>query len=126
MSASKLWVDEPMQLVKHPTIIPNTKMSNEELINTVTRIILVVAVVLLILRYSKWWLFLIIGLVAMAFLGCYASKYATAHPIRIENYTRPPPRPPSQPAPATCVNCQHSEPTQPVRLTRRLIRQRYR
>jgi len=93
MTGVKLWVHEPIQLVKHPTLIPDTRMCNEELINTFTRIVLVIAIVFIVVTcltgfigYVASLCFLILGLIVIGVIGVLVCHSDEPKPTRIEHF----------------------------------------
>lgn len=71
MQGDEFWIHNPRALVHDQTLIPSRYMTDEEILNTMTRLILVVALVLFILGIVSWWIFLIVG-IAMIFILHYA------------------------------------------------------
>ena len=97
MAGVKLWVHEPIQLVKHPTLVPDTRMCNEELVNTFTRIVVVIAVVFLVIAWLTGFIgyvaglcFLIVGVVVLGVIGVLVCHQDDPKPTRIENFRHRP------------------------------------
>ena len=64
----KTWFEDPLQLLRCWDCFPNTGMSDEERFNTITRLVIVVAVLLLIVGIGHWWIFLILGIILILIL----------------------------------------------------------
>lgn len=64
----KFWLEDITVLTNRWDILPNCEMTDNERLNATTRLILIIALILLIFRIAKWWLFLILGIVAVVIL----------------------------------------------------------
>lgn len=90
----KFWIDDPIMLVKSYRIFPEVNMSYTSLLNTMTRLIIVISLLLLILSFGDWWLFLILGIVMVCIMWYFSSWYKPkiTNTVRVENYTCKKPR----------------------------------
>lgn len=65
---SKFWLEDFGELFKNSTIFPNSSMTEVERLNSMTRLILVITLILYLLRIKSWLIFLIFGLILVIFL----------------------------------------------------------
>lgn len=56
------WIYKPDLLWASPVVLPNASMAEAEKLNTLTRLVLLITVVLFFVGFTQWWLFLIFGL----------------------------------------------------------------
>lgn len=86
------WIERPLTLVQSYELIPQVSMSKAELLNTMTRLILIVTLVLFLIGISGWWLFLILSL-ALIFIIWYTTiRTIDTKGMRVEWYRVPKPR----------------------------------
>ena len=82
------WAHQPSNLISSATVIPNREMCDEELLNTITRLVIVIALVLVLFRVNRWWLFLILGLLLVVILW-YTMGKRDDPPDRVEHFRCP-------------------------------------
>jgi len=86
----KFWLEDYTELFRNITILPNGLMTEEERLNALTRLILVIAVLLLIFRIGSWLYFLLFGIVLVIILYYYNKHhYHQSKSVLIENYRCP-------------------------------------
>lgn len=76
MSDVNFWVEDPCELFSSWAILPTTKMSKQEKLNALTRLVLVTAVIMYALKYDMWLTFLILALLLLVVLN-YGTKEGT-------------------------------------------------
>ncbi len=82
----KCWLEEPSSLLQDTTLIPRPGMTNAERLNSLTRLILAIAVILFFFPIGSWWIFLIFGIGLIVFLY-YSMRSSKLNNYRIvENY----------------------------------------
>ena len=64
------WLNDPKSLFCDFTIIPNSEMTNNERLNTLTRLLLVLSVSLYLLDYKNYLMIFILGLLLIIILNC--------------------------------------------------------
>lgn len=62
---TKFWVDDPCILVTEPALLPTTKMSKTQKLNSLTLLSIVITVVLYYMGYSFWLNFLLLALLVL-------------------------------------------------------------
>jgi hypothetical protein len=67
--STKFWFNDPSALFKEATIIPSRDMTDNELLNALTRAIIVISLLLLLLSVGQAIIFLVFGLVVVVLLG---------------------------------------------------------
>jgi len=80
-SIEKFWLQDWRALFQNYTILPECGMQNSERLNTMTRLIFVIAIILAIIGIGSWLLFLILGLILVVILW-----YSCERKSKIENY----------------------------------------
>lgn len=63
MYGSNFWIRDPIELVRSPDIVFNASMTNNEKLNVITRIIFIITVVMIAVKFPMWWLFLIASII---------------------------------------------------------------
>lgn len=58
----RFWLEEPKDLFRRFTILPCHQDTFEEKLNTVTRLIIIITIVMYLLKWKHWFTFLIIAL----------------------------------------------------------------
>jgi hypothetical protein len=58
----KFWIEDYRVLFQNPTLLPTTQMTEIQRLNTLTRLILLIVIILAICRLGNWLLFLVLGL----------------------------------------------------------------
>ncbi len=61
-SNDKFWIDDPCVLIRNFALVPDAKLSLNEKLNALTRIILVVSAIMYAVEYKYWYVFLLVGL----------------------------------------------------------------
>mgnify|MGYP006275758863 CR=1 FL=1 len=82
------WLEEPIVLFRTTTIIPNPYMSYHGKLNALTRLILLITLFLYLFCVSRWWFFLLVGLlfvIILYYLQPYPSSYNKSRNV-VENY----------------------------------------
>lgn len=77
----KFWLEDWSALFQNFDILPECGMQNAERLNTMTRLIFVIAIILAIVGVGSWLLFLILGLILVVILW-----YNSERKSKIENY----------------------------------------
>jgi fatty acid desaturase len=86
------WIERPLSLVSSWELVPQVNMTKAELLNAMTRLILIITLVLFLIGISGWWLFLILSL-ALIFLIWYTTiRTIETKGMRVEWYRVPKPR----------------------------------
>ena len=86
------WIEKPMELVQSWELVPQASMTKAELLNTMTRLILIITLVLFLVGVSGWWLFLLLSL-ALIFVIWYTTvRTIETKGMRVEWYRVPKPR----------------------------------
>ena len=80
------WLYNPSVLVASPVMFPSRGMNNNQLLNVISRMIIIIAIVLFFVGYGMWWLFLGLGLL-MTVVICYFQKPSDL-PVHVEYYQR--------------------------------------
>lgn len=98
----QFWIEDYRVLFQSPTIIPTSQMSEIQRLNTLTRLIILIAIILAILRIGNWLLFLILGLVLVIILyyaqkprenyRCPSRTHCPASQAQTQTQKRPKPR----------------------------------
>lgn len=88
MSEDIFWIHHLPSLWASWNIVPSNSLSFNSLLNTFTRLILILGVLLLIIGFAYWWAFILIGLVVI--FGFYSWKIRPP-PMLQENYQCPAP-----------------------------------
>lgn len=85
----RVWLEDPSSIMKDLRFIPDRGMDNTTLLNVLTRLIILMALVLFIFRFKDWWLFLIAGLILVCLIWFFSEKPDTTSEQRIEYYQCP-------------------------------------
>lgn len=83
------WLEKPLELVKNWDLVPQVSMTKSELLNTMTRLILIITIVLFLIGMSGWWLFLILSLVFIFIIWYTTIRETETKNMRIEWYRVP-------------------------------------
>jgi hypothetical protein len=121
----RFWIEDYRVLFQNPTLLPTTQMTEIQRLNTLTRLILLIAIILAIFRVGNWLLFLVLGL-GLVILLYYAQKQrmtstsSPANPSSQEHYRCPHHAPSAQPAPSAArgsrlANQRSVRPIRPIR-----------
>ena len=62
------WFDDPSALFQTFHIVPNPDMTDAERLNAMTRVIIVIAAIMFLLKFPIWWLFLGLGILVVIVL----------------------------------------------------------
>lgn len=87
-SSSQFWLNNPSSLFSSFNLFPDISMSIPEILNCVTRLILLISLLLFLFKVPYWYLFPIIGLLLIIVLYY---RYSSRHPSLIENFRCIPP-----------------------------------
>ena len=88
--SSNFWVEDPKTLFQSFDIIPQDDMNNAERLNAMTRIIIIITAMMFVIRFSLWWLFLVIGLIVVIILWYMVKSYEDIYIHRQREYLRRP------------------------------------
>ena len=80
----KFWLEDPSALLRSWDFIPNERMSRDEKLNALTRLVLIITVALYISKYPYWSTFFLVSIV-----GIIGLKYAMK-PEQREGFSVPP------------------------------------
>lgn len=64
----KIWLEDPLILFKQSSFIPNSIMDTEERMNTITRLIIFIFLIMLLLGYKNALLFLLLSIIFIIIL----------------------------------------------------------
>ena len=67
-SPINFWFEDPSALFQTFDIIPNQDMTDAERLNAMTRVIILITAVMFIVKFPLWWMFLVIGIIAVIVL----------------------------------------------------------
>ena len=67
-SPSNFWFEDPSALFQTFDVIPNQDMTDAERLNAMTRVIILITAVMFIVKFPLWWMFLVIGIIAVIVL----------------------------------------------------------
>jgi hypothetical protein len=70
----KFWLQSPKDLFSSLEFIPNSNMSINEKLNSLTRLALLITIVLYAMNYEYWLTFLLVSLLLIISLYCYNNK----------------------------------------------------
>lgn len=62
---TKFWFEDPSALFQTFDITPNVNMTDAERLNAMTRVIIIIAAVMFLVKFPAWWLFLCLGLIVV-------------------------------------------------------------
>lgn len=65
---NNFWLEDWRSLFNTYTLLPTYEMSEAERLNAITRLIIVIAIILAIMRVGSWILFLILGIILIIIL----------------------------------------------------------
>lgn len=86
------WIERPLSLVQSWELVPQVSMTKAELLNAMTRLILIITIILFLIGVSGWWLFLILSL-GLIFIVWYTTiRTINTEGMRVEWYRVPKPR----------------------------------
>ena len=85
----KCWLDDPSLLFKGQEIFPTNTMTEGERLNTVTRLVIVVTIIIYAYKCTLWWIFLCISLMLIVGIWIYNKKDVSHKNIQ-KAYFRPP------------------------------------
>ena len=85
---SRFWLEDLSSLFHNTTFLPSSTMTEAERLNTLTRLVLIITLILFIFRVGSWYLFLIFGLITVIILYFNNHIYnsTTPSPPIIESY----------------------------------------
>lgn len=67
-SPINFWLEDPTVLFQVTDIIPNNNMTNIERLNAMTRVIIIIAAIMFVVKFPLWWMFLVIGVITVIIL----------------------------------------------------------
>lgn len=56
------WVDQPNVLFKTLHIFPTEDMTDAQRLNTITRVVIIISLIMYLIKFPLWWLFLFLSL----------------------------------------------------------------
>jgi len=62
------WLDDPKILITKLDIIPNRKMTGNERLNAITRLIILITFIMFVIGYDKWYLIFLLGILLVLIL----------------------------------------------------------
>lgn len=62
------WFEDPSALFQTFDIIPTNNMTDAERLNAMTRVIIIIAAIMFVVKFPAWWMFLIIGIIVVIIL----------------------------------------------------------
>ncbi len=75
------WIDQPASLLHSTTLIPNEYMTIDEKLNTLTRLIIVITIIIWLTNIANPLIFFVLGIILVIILYYYTRKN-----VLIENY----------------------------------------
>lgn len=67
-NSCSFWFEDPTALFQTLELIPNARMSDAERLNAMTRVIIIIAAIMFVVRFPAWWMFLVIGIIVVIIL----------------------------------------------------------
>lgn len=86
MSDPKFWVENPCILVTDIKVFPTAEMCKDEKLNALTRLSIIIALVMYLMRYRHWFIFLVLALFIIVLLK-YVKVPTSQAPIDKEHFT---------------------------------------
>ncbi len=93
VSPSQIWFENPSVLFQNWNLIPQVHMDNTERLNTYTRLLLSMTLVLYALKLPVWWMFLILGIFVIIVIWTilqYAERHHNLQNQNMEMHFREP------------------------------------
>jgi len=84
MNESKFWVKEPAILLQDMVFFPTSNMSQDEKLNSLTRLAIIIAIVMYSMNYDQWLVFLLVSLLSIIILQSCSSNIVTDTPLERE------------------------------------------
>ena len=78
----KIWLEDPTILFKQYTFVPNSMMNTEERMNTITRLIIFIFLIMLLLGYKYALLFLLLSIIFIIILYYLQKKEMSVEPFK--------------------------------------------
>lgn len=69
MQSEKFWTEDPCALFTEMTLLPSVKMSREEKLNSLTRLIILITIVMYAMGYKNWLIFVLVAVLAVILLN---------------------------------------------------------
>lgn len=76
----RFWLEEPRDLIAKANVLPSHRDSFEEKLNSVTRLIIVITIIMAILNWRHWQIFLVLSLILLVMV------YLNRGPSLIEHF----------------------------------------
>lgn len=67
-TGNNFWFEDPSVLFHSFDVVPNNNMTDAERLNAMTRIIIIIAAIMFIVKFPAWWIFLALGLIVVVVL----------------------------------------------------------
>lgn len=74
MSYNEFWLDNPCNLFSDFVLLPKKTMSHDEMLNALTRLVIIISIIMYIMEYEYWLLFLIIAIMIIIICKYYYKK----------------------------------------------------
>lgn len=88
----KFWIEDPSILFQTFEIIPHDDMSISERLNAMSRVIIIIALGLFMLKFEGWWILLLLGLMIIIIIWYVLKDRETQISINQRSYIRKPHR----------------------------------
>lgn len=92
MDDIRSWIEQPTELVHNWEIVPQACMTKAELLNAMTRLILIITLILFLIGVAGWWLFLILSICLIFIIWYTTIRETNPNGMRVEWYRVPKPR----------------------------------
>jgi hypothetical protein len=85
---SQFWMEDPLALLKKQNLLPTSEMTDEDRLNTITRVIIIISAILFTFKFEGWWMFLALGIFVVMIIwfiikGCQA-QHAQLQKCQVE------------------------------------------
>ena len=91
LDSTEVWTKDPNSILKNFAIIPSSGMSKCEQVNTITRLVIVIAIIMIIIDFKDWYIFLVIAIIIVAIMGTsYCGKESPCGGTRVEGFSLDP------------------------------------
>lgn len=72
-SSTKFWVEDPCILFTDMALFPTKNMTKAEKLNALTRLVIIIAIIMYVMKYEHWFTFLVISVIVIIVLN-YSSR----------------------------------------------------
>jgi len=84
------WLEKPSSIFDNFILIPQPGMTEDERLNALTRLVIVVALVLYVLKIGSWVLFFVLGMILVIILYLRSKRYKQPHIVEYFHCPRQP------------------------------------